>query len=72
VFDPGLGLLRAGFFFSRYGFDLCAILGAIPKNPRKNKRREEFPRRVRGLIAGTPSKSRKTGLKTGQTWRIWP
>jgi hypothetical protein len=25
VFDPGLGLLRAGFFFSRYGFNFCAI-----------------------------------------------
>jgi hypothetical protein len=65
VFDPGLGLLRAGFFFSRYGFNLCVIEGAILQNPRKNKRREEFPRRVPGLIAGTPSKSRKTAPKTG-------
>jgi hypothetical protein len=49
VFDPGLGLLRAGFFFSRYGCNLRAIEGAILQNPRKNKRREEFPRRVRDL-----------------------
>jgi hypothetical protein len=25
VFDPGLGWLRAGFFFSRYGFNFRAI-----------------------------------------------
>jgi hypothetical protein len=48
VFDPGLGRVRAGFFFSRYGFNFRAI-GSDPWNPRKNKRREEFPRRVRDL-----------------------
>jgi hypothetical protein len=26
VFDPGLGQVRAGFFFSRYGFNFHAIL----------------------------------------------
>jgi predicted alpha/beta-hydrolase family hydrolase len=35
VFDPGLGLLRAGFLVSRYGFDFCAT--------RKNKQREKNP-----------------------------
>jgi hypothetical protein len=25
VFDPGLGHVRAGFFFSRYGFNFRAI-----------------------------------------------
>jgi hypothetical protein len=40
--------------------------GAIPSNPRKNKRREEFPRRVAGLIAAERAKSRQTGPKTGQ------
>jgi hypothetical protein len=49
VFDPGLGRIRAGFFFSRYGFNFRTFGGAIPWNPRKNKRREEFPRRVRDL-----------------------
>jgi hypothetical protein len=48
VFDPGLGRVRAGFFFSRYGFNFCAI-GKRSLKPRKNKRREEFPRRVADL-----------------------
>jgi hypothetical protein len=30
VFDPGLGKLRAGFFYSRYGFNFRAIRA---KNP---------------------------------------
>jgi hypothetical protein len=31
VFDPGLGQVRAGFFFSRYGFNFRAALsGVIP------------------------------------------
>ena len=66
MFDPGLGLVRAGFFFSRYGFNFRAIEGAIPSSPRKNKRREEIPRRVAGLIAGGPAESRQMGPKTGQ------
>jgi hypothetical protein len=35
VFDPGLGLLRAGFLFSRYGFNF--------RGERKNKQREKNP-----------------------------
>ncbi|MEA2821066.1 MAG: hypothetical protein QOJ86_3070, partial [Bradyrhizobium sp.] len=35
VFDPGLGLLRAGFLVSRYGFNFRAT--------RKNKQREKNP-----------------------------
>jgi hypothetical protein len=45
VFDPGLGQVRAGFFFSRYGFNFRAT-GSDPENPRKNKQREKIPRRV--------------------------
>jgi hypothetical protein len=45
VFDPGLGQVRAGFFFSRYGFNFRAT-GGDPENPRKNKQREKIPRRV--------------------------
>jgi hypothetical protein len=43
VFDPGLGLLRAGFFFSRYGFIFRALSGSDPGKPRKNKQREKNP-----------------------------
>jgi hypothetical protein len=39
VFDPGLGLLRAGFFVSRYGFNFCGD----PLGSRKNKQREKNP-----------------------------
>jgi hypothetical protein len=42
-------------------------IGKLSLAPRKNKQREEFPRRVRGLIAGEGRESRQTGLKTGQT-----
>jgi hypothetical protein len=35
VFDPGLGQVRAGFFFSRYGFDFRAIGEAIPEGRAK-------------------------------------
>jgi hypothetical protein len=31
VFDPGLGQVRAGFFFSRYGFNFRAIRKAAQK-----------------------------------------
>jgi hypothetical protein len=66
VFDPGLGRIRAGFFFSRYGFNFRAI-GERSLKPRKNKRREKIPRRVAGLIARDSPKSRQSSLKTGQT-----
>jgi hypothetical protein len=39
VFDPGLGLLRAGFLVSRYGFNFCGD----PLGSRKNKQREKNP-----------------------------
>jgi hypothetical protein len=42
VFDPGLGQVRAGFFFSRYGFNFRAI-GKRSLKSRKNKRREKNP-----------------------------
>jgi hypothetical protein len=31
VFDPGLGLIRAGFLFSRYGLRFSHDWGAIPQ-----------------------------------------
>jgi len=41
VFDPGLGLIRAGFLFSRYGLRLSRGRERSRLNPRKNKRREK-------------------------------
>jgi hypothetical protein len=49
---------------------ISARPGSDPSKPRKNKRREEFPRRVSGLIAAAVRESRKTGLKTSQTGAI--
>jgi predicted alpha/beta-hydrolase family hydrolase len=66
VFDPGLGLLRVGFFFSRYGFNFRAKRENRPRKPRKNKQREKIPRRVGGVIARDAPESRKTAPKTGQ------
>jgi hypothetical protein len=51
VFDPGLGQVRAGFFFSRYGFNFRAILRGEPLNSRKNKQREKIPRRIGGTYS---------------------
>ncbi len=65
MFDPGLGLLRAGFFFSRYGFNSCAI-GERPRDMRKNKQREKTRAGLAGLIARPARESRKSTLKTGQ------
>jgi len=50
VFDPGLGRIRAGFFFSRYGYDFRAT-GSYPENPHKNKQREKIPRRAGGTYS---------------------
>jgi hypothetical protein len=49
VFDPGLGQVRAGFFFSRYGFNFRAV-GQKPFNFRaKTNSARKIPRRVRDL-----------------------
>jgi hypothetical protein len=64
---PASEQVRVGFFFSRYGFDLCAIGERSPQRPRKNKRREKIPRRVAGLIACGRLKSRQSATKTRQT-----
>jgi iron-sulfur cluster repair protein YtfE (RIC family) len=45
VFDPGLGQVRAGFFFSRYGFDFCAIGERSLEAAQKQTAREN-PRRI--------------------------
>jgi hypothetical protein len=66
VFDPGLGQVRTGFFFSRYGFQFLRDRGAIPGSHAKTSGARNFPRRVAGLIARGSSKSRQSGLKTGQ------
>jgi hypothetical protein len=42
VFDPGLGQVRAGFFFSRYGFNFRALSGSDPfKATQKQTAREK-------------------------------
>jgi hypothetical protein len=40
VFDPGLGRIRAGFFFSRYGFNFRAIGERTPEFAQKQTARE--------------------------------
>jgi len=39
VFDPGLGQVRAGFFFSRYGFNFRAIGKRFPEAAQKQAAR---------------------------------
>jgi hypothetical protein len=41
VFDPGLGQVRAGFFYSRYGYFSRDPLQVRRQIQRKNKRREK-------------------------------
>jgi hypothetical protein len=41
VFDPGLGQVRAGFFFSRYGFDFRAIRERSREFAQKQTAREK-------------------------------
>jgi hypothetical protein len=65
VFDPGLGQVRAGFFFSRYGFNFRAI-GDNPFEPRKNKQREKYPAPGVGLIAAGGLESRQSGPNGSQ------
>jgi hypothetical protein len=43
VFDPGLGLLRAGFFVSRYGFNFCSGPLAAQKQTAREKSRAGLP-----------------------------
>jgi hypothetical protein len=56
VFDPGLGCIRAGFFFSRYGFNFHApendpSEGAdLLKTAQKQTAREN-PRRIGGTYS---------------------
>jgi hypothetical protein len=71
VFDPGLGQVRAGFFFSRYGFNFRAIGQKPLDEPRKNKQREKDPAPGAGLIAAGSPESRQTGPKTGQIGGFW-
>jgi len=71
VFDPGLGQVRAGFFFSRYGFDFRATVDAS-RQPRKNKQREKTPAPGAGLIAGKNLMSRQSAVETAirAIWRL--
>jgi hypothetical protein len=71
VFDPGLGQVRAGFFFSRYGVNFRAIRKRSVKSAQKQAARG-IPAPGAGLIAGVRLKSRKTGLKTGRKMRDLP
>jgi hypothetical protein len=66
VFDPGLGQVRAGFFFSRYGANFRPAGERSLKSAQKQAARGISRAGVAGLIAGALSKSRKTGPKTGQ------
>ena len=64
MFDPGLGVARAGFFFSRYGLDFRAV-GSDPANPRKNKRREEFPAPDGGTYSGEAAEVKANRVENG-------
>jgi hypothetical protein len=50
VFDPGLGRVRAGFFFSRYGFNLRAI-GMRSLEPAQKQAAREIPAPVGGTYS---------------------
>jgi hypothetical protein len=65
VFDPGLGQVRAGFFFSRYGYNFHAT-GAYPWDPRKNKQREKNPAPGGGTYSRCEPQVKANCLKTGQ------
>jgi hypothetical protein len=41
VFDPGLGQVRAGFFFSRYGYNFHATGGLPLGSTQKQTAREK-------------------------------
>jgi hypothetical protein len=49
VFDPGLGLVRVGFFFSRYGFNFRAIGPKPVRSRAKTNSARKIPRRVPDL-----------------------
>jgi len=49
VFDPGLGQVRAGFFFSRYGFNFRAVGSDPLKTHAKTSGARKIPRRVQDL-----------------------
>jgi hypothetical protein len=71
VFDPGLErVARAGFFYSRYGFNFRAMR-AKSRKKRKNKQREKPPAPGAGLIAAQGPKSRQMGRKTGHFEGFW-
>jgi hypothetical protein len=74
VFDPGLGQVRAGFFFSRYGFTVLITEDrrvfprereTIPSSRAKTNSARKSRAGLAGLIAGDGLKSRQRGLKTG-------
>jgi hypothetical protein len=66
VFDPGLGQVRAGFFFSRYGFNFRAIGEFSPYDFTQKQAARENPAPGAGLIAAASPESRQTGPKTSQ------
>jgi hypothetical protein len=49
VFDPGLGQIRAGFFFSRYGFNFRAIRERSREIAQKQTAREKSRAGLRDL-----------------------
>jgi hypothetical protein len=70
VFDPGLGQVRAGFFFSRYGFNFRTV-GSDPLKPRKNKQREKIPRRIAGTYSPCEPGVKAKQAENEPNIRIW-
>jgi hypothetical protein len=70
VFDPGLGQVRAGFFFSRYGFNFRAP-GATPKTRAKTNSARKSRAGLAGLIAGSGAKSRRSRPESTEIQAVW-
>src|SRR5438445_9856705 len=83
VFDPGLGQVRVGFLFSRYGYDFREI-GTGPVRRAKTNSARKIPRRVgrtysrwqprvKANEAEKPPNMRDLGQKgrmAGSEWRV--
>jgi hypothetical protein len=66
VFDPGLGQVRAGFFFSRYGYDFHAIGERSPEIHAKTNSARKIPRRIGGTYSRCMPRVKANWPKTGQ------
>jgi hypothetical protein len=68
---PASEQVRAGFLFSRYGYEFCAKRERVLQIHAKTSGARNPPRRLAGLIAAGSRESRKRRAKTGQIWGIW-